>query len=416
MRKLPYVVTALFPFQSVLAALGVRYALYALLAGGTAAFLFRVALRGGKVTGLGAIWVVLLYLMTLVVARPSIVSLYGFLVYGQFALFWVSYILAYGEVDLPKLTRTNLRVAVVIALIGIYQYFFNPTLWGFSTYGGVGTFFYAGAALRINSLLPSAMSLGAYLVISALLALAFLPRRGWTLVSVGTCVGCALLTGNKSTLFMLGALALYMLVQRDGRRGSLLRPLIHVALVGGVYLLLLALSDVWLPWLERFNPTLYRATAPFFFSDDTASLGRLVAIWRMLFVFYGGSGFGSIMFGNGVGITRQETTFIGGQPLGDFPVAESFVVQLLFETGVVGLALFHVLLWMLYRAAKSARPPGKLGVDHVLVALYANMIVVHVFSTIFTGFLWGYFVSLLAVPRQTRQSVSETLSATLDPA
>ena len=51
MRRLPYVVTVLVPLQSVLAAFGLRYAVYALLAGGTGAFLLRAAVHGRAGSG-----------------------------------------------------------------------------------------------------------------------------------------------------------------------------------------------------------------------------------------------------------------------------------------------------------------------------------------------------------------------------
>ncbi len=398
MRRLPYVVTFLFPLQSVLTALGLRHAVYVLLVGGTAAFLLRAAIHGRAASGFRPVWLFIGYIGMLGLTQASVVSLFGFLGYTQFALFWLAYAYAYGGIDVDRLTRANLAVATIIAVIGIYQYFFNPTLWGFSTYEGVEKYVF-GDTLRVNSLLPSAMTLGAYLVVSALLAMT-LPARGtWTNAAVAMCVVCAFLTGNKSTFFSLGAVFVYGLADRGIRRHGIWGSLPYLAGVGLTYLVLLATVDAWGPWLDRFNRTLFRVIAPFFFTGETDQVSYLFAYWRMLFLFYGGSGPAALAFGNGLGLTRQNTTFFGGDVLGDFIVAESFFVQLLFEVGIIGLLFFHVVLWRVFRRARAQRPQRRLGFDHALVALYANMIVVHVFSGVFLGFLWGYFAALLSSGR-----------------
>ena len=395
MQRLPYAITFLFPLQSILAALGLRYALYGLLVGATAAFLLRAAVVGRSATGFTPVWLFLTYVAVAALARPGLVALYGFLGYAQFALLWLGYLYAYGRIDLEALTRTNLRVATLVAVIGTYQYFFNPTLWGFSTYVGVEAM-YTGRELRINSVMPSAMTLGAYLVISALLGLTLSGRKVWTSVAVATCLAAAFLTGNKSTVFALGVAVMYGLVDRGIRRHGLWGPLLYLSGAAVVYVVLLAAVGVWGPWLAGFNATLFRAVAPFFFTGETGEVSYLLAYWGMLFVFYGGGGIGAAMFGNGLGLTRQNTTFFGGDALGDFLVAESFLVQVLFEVGVVGLLLLHVVLWRAFRRARAERTPGRIGYDHVLAALYANMIVVHVFSGVYLGFVWAYVVALLS--------------------
>jgi hypothetical protein len=311
-----------------------------------------------------------------------------------------------------SLDRTNLVVATAVAAIGIYQYFFNPTLWGFASSEGIEKYIF-GATLRVNSLLPSAMTLGAYLVLSALLALT-LPTRGtWTTAAVSLCVVCALLTGNKSTFFSLGAVLVYGLADRGVRRRGVRGLLPYLAGVGVGYLVLLAFVDVWGPWLEGVNSTVFRVVAPFFFAGETDQVSYLLAYWRLLFLLYGGSGASALAFGNGLGLTRQNTTFFGGEALGDFMVAESFLVQLLFEVGIIGLLLFHGVLWRVFRRARAQPPHHGLGFDHVLVALYANMIVVHVFSGVFLGFLWGYFAALLAFGQRLRETgvSSETVAS-----
>src|SRR6266487_2742170 len=145
MRRLPYIITFLFPLQSVLTAIGARYAVYALLAGGTAFYVLRAIVYGRSAEGFGTVWVFIGYLAILAVLQWSVMSLYGFLVYVQFALFWMAYSYAYGRIDVVSLTKTNLSVAMIVAVIGIYQYFFNPTLSGFSTFSGVEIFYSAGA-------------------------------------------------------------------------------------------------------------------------------------------------------------------------------------------------------------------------------------------------------------------------------
>jgi hypothetical protein len=352
------------------------------------------------------VWVFVLYVGFLALIRPGLVSIFGFLVYAQFALFWMAYAYAYGEIDVSKVTRTNLAIAAVVAIIGIYQYLFNRTLWGFSSYGGVGEYFELGAALRVNSVMPSAMTLGAYLVFAAVLGLTE-RGGGWRKAAIGLCIACAFLTGNKSTLLSLGAVVVYTAADRGMHKygvWGLVRA--GVGVLAGYAVLLITVAT-WGPWLAELNPTLYRVIAPFFFAGDLSGVTFLVAYWATLFIFYGGSGFGSILLGNGVGLTRQDTTFFGGGALGDFPVAESYFVQLLFEIGLVGFLLFHVILWRVFRRARAARPPAKFGIDHMLVALYANMIVVHVFSGVFVGFLWGYFVSLLMQRRPSEAPVRD---------
>ena len=415
MRRLPYVVTFLVPLQSVLAAFGLRYAVYALLAGGTAVFLLRAAVRGRAAGGFRPVWIFVAYVGALVVLQPGIVAAYGFLTYAQFALFWLSYVYAYGEVDTALLTRVNLAVATVVAVVGLYQYLLDPTLSGFSTYGGVEVYLTAGRELRINSLLPSAMTLGAYMVVSVLLALTLPARTAFVKTAVALCLICAFLTGNKSTLFCLGAAGLYWLVERSERRHGLLRPMAALGAVVLLYLVILSAAGSWAPWLARVSPTVYRAVAPFFFTGDIGEVAYLLAYWAMLFTFYGGSGLAALAFGNGLGLTRQNTTFFGGEVLGDFIVAEGFLVQLLFEIGIVGLVLFHVVLWRVFRAARERRVPGRAGFDHVLAALYANMIVVHVFSGVFLGFLWGYFASLLSARPVESPAGHEPVAGLKDP-
>jgi hypothetical protein len=403
-RRLPYVLAFLFPLQVILAALGLRYVVYVLLAGGTAAFLLRAAVYGRAGVGFRPVWLFVAYVAVLGLASPGVVALFGFLAYAQFAVFWLAYAYAYGRIDTEALTRSNLAIATVVAIIGIYQYFFNRTLWGFATYGGVNTYLEGGAALRINSLLPSAMTLGAYLVVSALLALTLERRRKGTIIAVATCLACAALTGNKSTVLCLGVAGLYWLVDRGRRRHGLFRPILYLAGAGVAYVALLSAVRVWGPWLEAFNGTLFRAVAPFFFTGDTSQVSTLLAYWATLFVFRAGSGIGAVLVGNGLGLTRQSNVVFGGQPLGDFPVAESFFIQLVFEIGVVGLVLFHVVLWRAFRQARAQSSPDRLGFHHVLVALYANMIVVHVFSGPFLGFAWGYIIALLL---RTRTEANE---------
>ncbi len=267
------------------------------------------------------------------------------------AYFLIAYgagVLAPKRIDHRKLIRLVLGISSLVCALGIVQYFLPPdflTHFGYSIERGTKPFFYIDnkpELARIMSTLRDPNSLGAYLAIPITL-ISTLLLRGRTLR------GSPIL----STLLVLHGAALFLTFSRSAWLGVTMSLTVLVATTRAnalkvfirKYRFALAVGCVLAVSLVVVLRDQYVVQNIIFHSDENTQSVSDSNQRHQTYLSRGLSGIGQRPFGYGPGTAGPVSVHADRQNF--FP--ENYYVQLGYEVGILGLALFVALQVLIYR-------------------------------------------------------------------
>lgn len=287
-------------------------------------------------------------------AGPSIVV--GTFTLGFFLVFWVAVYHASPGFSPRVFLRLNVPFAVVISILALYQFYIDPTLFGIvrTVYAEADS----GVTKRAVSVFGTPQVLGIYLALMTgyLLTLPLNLRRASVLALIGAAM---LMTGSKSvSVFFL----VYFLVAA-WKLGPA-KTILAGAILGA---------------------------AAFFAAAKFALVARVFGPVGMLLQRRGDArvyiweryldikGIGDLLIGHGVGSAERVAHDRFGFGMDS---AESYVLKVFFEVGMIGLVLFVCVYATAIRVALRR--------DRVVALLLSgfatNLLVVHTFAGLFISF------------------------------
>jgi O-antigen ligase len=319
------------------------------------------------------------------VARGDTTAVYGFAGYGAYSALFLLVVLAFEGRDAPRLAWLLIVPAFIVAIGGVIQVFWSPTLWGLTL-----TFALPGSdQVRVSSLLGSTILLAPYLAYAIILAVGetLAARRADVKLALLVMIGVMLFAlvhtwsrGGWLQLVIAGALlVLLMVAYGPARQANLLVQ--RVALAGAV--LILALPLIIMTVGVQADPTALagRAASTLDFTTDAGNVERL-RTWVASWEFVGRSPGGLLIgIGPGEGWYFQNIDRFGQSAYtnwmsanGVSPVTESWWLLLLLNLGVLGLGLFLYAFGALLLGALRALPDAADSRDFVRrAALLANL-------------------------------------------
>lgn len=296
-----------------------------------------------------------------------------------FLVFWLLVFNMRPALTIDRLMKINIYLSAVIALLGLYQYFFDYTLFGMvtSVYGVVES----NITRRAVSVFGSPQTLGIYLaVVVGYLITIPKTRLQWLILLVDMSV--MFLSGNKAVfVFFVAFFATYAKIDRRAWRNLLL--------VGcGLLLFSLALPDTVL--VQRMlDPIRFVLTGQ---GDARVGIWMNVldetqSVWQLL-------------LGHGVG-TAERLLFNRYQYGADS--TESYVLKLYYEVGLVGLGWFLAVYLTAIKQAARMRE----NVRPIFWGFLTNLLFVPAFSGIFISFFFSAFIAKsLTYPEGAKQTGS----------
>lgn len=406
-------VAALLPFERLggfdVAGFNVRPSQVALAA---AWFLFlRVLIQGGTV-----VW-----------RRPAYLALAGFfaaaglsllnaenfgrsLVVLGFTLFTASLAFLMPNVlsggDLPRVRKAVLISAALVGAFGLWQ--FVADMLGAPAWMTGLRETYSRSILgftRLQSTAAEPLYFANYLLLPIALAGAWLLRSPGAKTSrllaalLGLLALCVFLTSSRGGWLGLGVTILALLWLERGRLRDW-RPLASAFAVGiaGVALGVVLLGRFFSPSLSSVPETFFRhvttVTDGAAFDDRAQTISAALAAWKRhpwIGVGYGGFG-------------PHVSAFAYTQPDAGWPIANNETLELLAETGLVGLAAFVVFLFILFREAASVRSGDAAEAVRVacLAALFGMLAQYQTFSTLYIMHVWFTIGLLLTASKPER--------------
>ncbi len=313
-----------------------------------------------------------------------------------------------GGRDIARIRTVILVSAALVSAFGFWQFaadMLGAPLW---MTGLRET--YARAVLgftRIQSTAAEPLYFADYLLLPIALAGAWLARgasakiaRGLTLL-LGVMLLDVFLTSSRGGWLGLGVtMAVLYGLERERLHGW--KPLLRVAAValasGALGLLLLArfFSPTGQTVPEIFFQHVTNVTGGAAYDDRASTIASALDAWRRHPLI--GVGFG------GYGPSVSPSPF--SAPDSGWPIVNNETLELLAETGAIGLAAFVVFLWTLFREARLAlKRPGTEDAassavrSACLAALCGMLAQYQTFSTLYIMHVWFTIGLLLAVSR-----------------
>lgn len=340
------------------------------------------------------ILLILPYADLAIIRTPPIVALIGFLNLTISLVFWwlaISLNANALEEFFNSVRSIFIAVGFVVTLGAFVQFFVSRTLFGLLgpavyTSEGVGTMY----TQRAISFITSPQSLSIFLgVLFALNITGKKQKTAFVAATSALILFAGLLTGSKSFVLFIGLFAVLFAI--DQRRWGFLMVLVGLILL--------------FPVLAAVSETTGRLVG---MAERLTNLSDYLTfqIWLSFVTFP--SDLIQVLFGHGLGIVSR-----GAQILYEYSIlngsAESFFVQLYFETGVVGLLIFCVVYGIAIR--RIARTKYRF-LAYILLALLSNLIG----TPAYYGYTISFFVSFLIVfSLLHRASAGKTADAVITP-
>ncbi|MEK7546071.1 MAG: O-antigen ligase family protein [Patescibacteria group bacterium] len=321
--------------------------------------------------------------------------------------------------DLPRVRKVVLIAAALVGLFGLWQ--FVGDMLGAPTWMTGLRSTYSRAILgftRVQSTAAEPLYFANYLLLPVALAGAWLlhaPESRTSrllIVLLGLLTLCIFLTSSRGGWLGLGVTALALL-WLERRRLKDWKPLASGL---GVGLAALALGVFLLG--RFFSPTLSSVPETFFrhvttitdgaaFDDRTRTMSAALDAWKRhpwIGVGYGGYG-------------PYVAASAFSAPDAGWPIANNETLELLAETGIIGLATFLIFLFTLFREAASSGRRGRVPAEYPLVrsgdaaeavrvaclaALLGMLAQYQTFSTLYIMHVW--FTAGLLLATLTRRA------------
>lgn len=267
------------------------------------------------------------------------------------------------------LVKLNTFFAVIIGVIGVYQYFFDSLLWGLYI-GGEMESLYLWSVKRIPSTMGSIQVYAAYMSFSALalfLIRPFSPANNKFITFVVIILGT--LSGGQTYFLMAIVLIACMLLEGRSAVWRIRRVLVLVAMCSLIFLM-------WGDWVSEINPIMrfagLFASNPVSYFNEMNSL-RL-EIWTQ---------------------TIKDTPFIAGNGFGAASLlvhgaerinTESYLLSVYYESGIIGLVF---MVWLLLNLCTKGQNIVRKN-EKLLIVLFvmSYAITVHVYYSVFLFIFW----------------------------
>lgn len=310
-----------------------------------------------------------------------------------------------GAEDLPRVRKAVLISAALVGLFGLWQ-FVGDMLGAPAWMTGLRST-YTRAILgftRVQSTAAEPLYFANYLLLPIALAGAWLFRNPGKRISrlltalLGILMLCVFLTSSRGGWLGLGVTAL-VLLWLERRRLKDAKPLLSAIGVG------LAAAALGVFLLGRFvSPTLTSVPETFFrhvttitdgaaFDDRAATFTGALDAWRRH--PWIGVGFG--------GYGPHVAAFAFDAPDAGWPIANNETLELLAETGLIGLAAFIIFLFALFRGARKSPTDGADAIRTACIAALVGMLAQYqTFSTLYIMHVWFTIGLLLASSKPAR--------------
>ena len=293
--------------------------------------------------------------------------IYGMFIYMLLPGFWflISFCTGDSENLLKELFWKLRYVIIATSLLGIVQYFFAPTMFGLQNEDSSRQLMFLAEGnleftdyvtfFRATSLWSSPQICGLYLSLYIIGYYSFFGHTLSTFFTLLPCFMCGVLTSNKS--FLLNMLLFFFLKFKI----SILWK--SLCVVSGILILSLGVTG------NMDNAVFDRLlSVDRIIEEETAKESRFEIYKRLLSE--------CIPWGNGVG-SLQNNKFHNSER-----VAESFLLQILYEMGFLPCALFLLILFLQFRSC-----PKKLRL--LMFAAFSSMIYIHAFNSIHMMFFYS---------------------------
>lgn len=327
------------------------------------------------------------------------VGMVGFIATNIYFFYWVFVMSSLTNEERNELFNRYVRfhhiMAVGIALLAIYQFFVDPTIFGLVTHPD-----YANAELldvtitrRATSLFGSPQNLAIYMGVAC--SLVFFVNYSKTIKSIQLSIFMfgGILSGSRAFVYFIIIFAVVnsfiLLKSRRKRKG--LGPIIIIVLFAAFICLF--------QYLNR--ETADRIMVLF-------RTGGSFEIW-MSFVSY--KNWFAFLFGNGIGVTERLVGVLLGKWM---PETESYLIKLYYEMGLLGLSSFLLIyLKAIYNCLYERSPNGKENLAF-LIAFLSNLIATPSFAGLTMSFVAWPFILIPLFVNGKNKSVGPEIGKEVD--
>ena len=326
---------------------------------------------------------------TIVLFDGGVNALLSFGIYTFPILTWSIFYSSVNKISYSKLFVSSYFLSCLIGYIGIFQFFIEPTLFGFIPLNSNGLIWASGTSFdeyssffRATSVLGSPQVFGLFCALNLILALrfkVFISKKLFYFGIVGLGIGGALSWNKAFFLIVL----LYITITHYRLLFTNYKVLLF--LLGFTYMFLVKYQDIMeiLPLVERiFSPEVILEQA---LSHD----GRLD---RYLYALQNSN----LFIGEGLGIIENQST-------GDLQASESYFLQIYYEAGAFTMFVFLFICSLSYIKARFHDSRDSL----IIALIIFGMVVVNAFSSPAFFIIWGYLFSVifLTSPRQQNKNM-----------
>ncbi len=306
---------------------------------------------------------------------------------------------------LPRIRKAVLISAALVGAFGLWQ-FIGDMLGAPGWLTGIRSTYSRDILgfTRLQSTAAEPLYFANYLLLPIALAGAWLPRaseartRRRLIALLGLLSLCVFLTSSRGGWLGLGVTVVALLWLERGRLKDW-KPIASAFAVGiaGAALGVVLLGRFFSPSLSSVPETFFRhvttVTDGAAFDDRARTITDALAAWKRhpwIGVGYGGYG-------------PHVSAFAYEAPAAGWPVANNETLELLAETGIVGLAAFVLFLAILFKSARTSETDGADAIRTACVAALIGMLAQYqTFSTLYIMHVWFTIGLLLTVSKPER--------------
>lgn len=340
--------------------------------------LFRLIKRGFK-RDLNTVYIYIILGISLItvsfIKMGILSSLVGFMAIYINAIYWVIIINNSKQEEIDKMIdmwiKANIIFSFANALLGIYQYFIDPSIWGLAThdiYSNENLLNSGKVVRRITGLLGSPQNFSLYTAIMTYLAYNFIHKKSIRYLVIAILFLAGLLSGSRAySIFLISVIGVQII--RSLCKGININKFFKL-LLGGI-LGVIIVSIVMFLGNSLGNETLQRVFT--FFSDWPALqvfIRNLNDIQGMEWVI-----------GKGLGYNERLVAVL----LSRYYISvESFWLNLLLQGGLMlVISLTLTMCTAIFRSLKSTKPY----IGYALVGISINMLTSPAFAGLAMSFI-----------------------------
>ncbi len=366
-------------FNAPLTAIGIKYG-YLIMYVGTIIFFLSGKLSAYKLK-IFALHIFFVFLMILLLCLALVFNgggsdaVIAFGLYSSPIVIWILFSCSNSTLTFPKIFRSTYLLTVIVAYLGIIQYFISPTLFGFLPIDSMAMKWASGQSFndyavffRATSTLGSPQVFGLFCALNLILTVRFrkiFSSKIFYIGLIGLTFGGAL-SANKSFILIV---ILYFLLNNFR---TYLVSFRSIAVFGILGFLIISNSQLI---IERL-PILERVVSVNKVIEQEASDGD-GRIARYSFILSNANP----IIGEGLGSITNKSIY-------NLKAAESYYLKLYYEAGMLIMIFFIFLNFISLYGAFQFNP-----VDAIIVMLIMlSMIIVHAFESPAFLIVWCYFL------------------------